>query len=46
MLFDGQENSGDAPIGVLVTDGPLDRGGFDEFHGFITYATDQNLDRQ
>ncbi len=34
MLFDGQENSGDVPIGALVTHGPLDRGGFDEFHGF------------
>lgn len=34
MLFDGQKNSGDVPIGATVTHGPIDRGGFDEFHGF------------
>ncbi len=34
MLFDGQENSGDVPVGATVTHGPIDRGGFDEFHGF------------
>lgn len=34
MLFDGKHVAGDVPIGTQVTDGPLDRGGFDEFHGF------------
>jgi len=34
MLFDGKENSGDVPVGARVTQGPIDRGGFDEFHGF------------
>jgi arylsulfatase A-like enzyme len=34
MLFDGQNQPGDVEIGAKVTHGPLDRGGFDEFHGF------------
>lgn len=34
MLFDGQHVAGDVNIGSRVTHGPLDRGGFDEFHGF------------
>lgn len=35
MLFDGSKNaSGKVPLGAKVTHGPLDRGGFDEFHGF------------
>jgi len=34
MLFDGEQNHGDVPIGARVTHGPLDRGHFDEFHGF------------
>jgi len=34
ILFDGREKSGDVPVGAHFTDGPLDAGGFDEFHGF------------
>ena len=34
MLFDGEHLRGDVPVGAKVTHGPLDRGGFDEFHGF------------
>lgn len=34
MLFDGKTQSGDVPVGSKVTHGPIDRGGFDEFHGF------------
>jgi arylsulfatase A len=34
MLFDGQHVEGAVPLGSHVTHGPLDRGGFDEFHGF------------
>lgn len=34
MLFDGKTQSGDVPVGAKVTHGPIDRGGFDEFHGF------------
>jgi arylsulfatase A len=34
MLFDGKENSGRVQLGSQVTEGPLDRGGFDHFHGF------------
>jgi arylsulfatase A-like enzyme len=34
MLYDGKENAGEVPIGSKVTDGPIDAGGFDEFHGF------------
>jgi len=35
MLFNGKTNSSSkVPVGTKVTHGPLDRGGFDEFHGF------------
>ena len=34
MLFDGNHIPGKVPVGSAVTHGPLDRGGFDEFHGF------------
>lgn len=34
MLFDGEHLAGDVPVGARVTHGPIDRGGFDEFHGF------------
>ena len=35
MLFDGKENNeSNIPVGTRVTHGPLDRGHFDEFHGF------------
>lgn len=34
MLFDGKHRKGDVPIGSEVTHGPIDRGGFDVFHGF------------
>jgi arylsulfatase A-like enzyme len=34
MLFDGKHIKKDAPVGSKVTHGPIDRGGFDEFHGF------------
>ena len=34
MLFDGKHVSGAVPIGAKVSDGPIDRGGFDVFHGF------------
>ncbi len=34
MLFDGQHVTGKVQVGSQVTEGPLDRGGFDEFHGF------------
>ena len=34
MLFDGKHVPGKVNVGAKVTDGPLDRGGFDEFHGF------------
>ena len=34
MLFNGQKEGGDVPLGTVVTDGPIDAGGFDEFHGF------------
>ena len=34
MLFDGKHVSGKVRVGSTVTHGPLDRGGFDEFHGF------------
>ncbi|MDP6061194.1 MAG: sulfatase-like hydrolase/transferase, partial [Pirellulaceae bacterium] len=33
-LFDGEHVSGKVKVGSTVTHGPLDRGGFDEFHGF------------
>ena len=34
MLFDGKHNAKDVPVGAKVTDGPIDAGGFDQFHGF------------
>ncbi|MDV6033842.1 MAG: arylsulfatase [Phycisphaera sp. RhM] len=34
MLFDGKHISKAVPVGAKVTHGPIDRGGFDEFHGF------------
>ena len=34
MLFDGNHIPGKVPVGSAVTHGPIDRGGFDEFHGF------------
>ena len=34
MLYDGEENSGKIPVGAKVTQGPIDRGGFDHFWGF------------
>ncbi|QEG38361.1 sulfatase family protein [Roseimaritima ulvae] len=34
MLFDGKHIKGQVDVGARVTHGPLDRGGFDEFHGF------------
>ncbi|HBE69728.1 MAG TPA: hypothetical protein DDW52_16400, partial [Planctomycetaceae bacterium] len=34
MLLDGKHEKKDVPVGAKVTHGPIDRGGFDEFHGF------------
>ncbi len=34
MLLNGKHQPKDVPVGTRVTHGPLDRGGFDEFHGF------------
>jgi len=34
MLFDGKENFRQVAIGAKVTEGPIDVGGFDEFHGY------------
>jgi len=34
MLFDGKKVSGKVPVGTKVSEGPIERGGFDEFHGF------------
>ncbi len=34
MLFDGEHLTKDVPVGAKVTHGPIDRGGFHEFHGF------------
>jgi arylsulfatase A len=42
MLFNGEKQSGKVPVGAKVTDGPLDAGGFDEFHGFH-HARQMNL---
>ncbi len=43
MLFDGKKNSGSkVPVGAKVTHGPIDFGGFDEFHGFH-HARQMNL---
>jgi arylsulfatase A-like enzyme len=42
MLFNGEKQSGKVPVGAKVTDGPIDSGGFDEFHGFH-HARQMNL---
>jgi len=34
MLFDGEHVTGRVKVGSQMTQGPLDRGGFNEFHGF------------
>ena len=34
MLFDGEHVAKSVKIGAKVTQGPIDRGGFHEFHGF------------
>ncbi|MCC9602660.1 arylsulfatase [Stieleria sp. JC731] len=34
MLFDGEHQTKDVEVGVKVTHGPIDRGGFQTFHGF------------
>lgn len=34
MLLDGKHEKKEVPVGAKVTHGPIDRGGFDEFHGF------------
>jgi len=34
MLFNGKKEAKEVAIGSNVTDGPIDAGGFDEFHGF------------
>ena len=34
MLFNGKEEHGQVAIGSKATDGPIDAGGFDEFHGY------------
>jgi arylsulfatase A-like enzyme len=34
MLFNGKQTDTEVPVGARVTDGPIDAGGFDEFHGF------------
>ena len=34
MLFDGKKEAKEVAIGSNVTDGPIDAGGFDAFHGF------------
>lgn len=34
MLFNGKKEGKDVAVGSKVTDGPVDAGGFDEFHGF------------
>ncbi len=42
-LFDGKKNStSKVPVGAKVTHGPIDFGGFDEFHGFH-HARQMNL---
>lgn len=33
-LFDGKHVKGDVPVGTKVTQGPIERGGFDFFRGF------------
>lgn len=34
MLFDGKHVRKEVAVGAKVTHGPIDRGGFDQFHGF------------
>ncbi|GAB5406205.1 MAG: arylsulfatase [Aureliella sp.] len=34
MLLDGKHQPKDVPVGTRVTHGPIDSGGFHEFHGF------------
>ncbi|MFC4991921.1 sulfatase family protein [Rubritalea tangerina] len=34
MLFDGKKESGKVAVGTKVSHGPIERGGFDVFHGF------------
>lgn len=35
MLFDGKTNAkSNIPVGTRISHGPIDRGGFDQFHGF------------
>ena len=34
MLFNGKKEAKEVALGANVTDGPIDAGGFDEFHGF------------
>jgi len=34
MLFNGKKETGDVAVGSKVTEGPIDAGGFDEFHGY------------
>ncbi|MAB90974.1 MAG: arylsulfatase [Planctomycetes bacterium] len=34
MFYDGVKNAGKVQVGAKITHGPIDRGGFDEFHGF------------
>jgi arylsulfatase A-like enzyme len=34
ILFNGKEEHGQVAVGSKVTDGPIDAGGFDEFHGY------------
>ena len=42
MLFDGKEEHGQVAVGSKVTDGPIDAGGFDEFHGYH-FARQMNI---
>ncbi len=43
MLFDGEKNgSAKVSVGAKVTEGPIDRGGFDQFFGFH-HARQMNL---
>ncbi|MHC4911500.1 MAG: sulfatase-like hydrolase/transferase, partial [Planctomycetota bacterium] len=34
ILFNGKEEHGQVAVGSKVADGPIDAGGFDEFHGY------------
>jgi arylsulfatase A len=42
MLYDGVKNSGKVNVGAKISHGPIDRGGFNEFHGFH-HARQMNL---